>query len=312
MKTITSKKAVRLLPGLLPDDNKYTRGLCELVVGDPIYAGAGVLAVMAATRMGAGYVRAYTSFETAAALRVVVVLQEEWGESCVCQPVDTFVEHRHAACEGRPCAVVVGSGFAVSDAAKATVLDVLRLTQAPVLVDGGGLATLATDEGASALRERFVAGLPTVITPHRGEADRILATLNTEEVQASRARCEKKGIPAAAFDALLIARAFGVICVLKGPDTYIADGNEESADDVFVLTCGTPALAKAGTGDVLAGSIGSLLARGMEPKDACALGVFVHARAGVLAAADSAELCVTTEDVLAHLPHAIRALDRKP
>ena len=71
MKTITSKKAARLLPGLLPDDNKYTRGLCELVVGDPIYAGAGVLAVMAATRMGAGYVRAYTSFETAAALRVV-------------------------------------------------------------------------------------------------------------------------------------------------------------------------------------------------------------------------------------------------
>ena len=294
MKTITSKKAARLLPGLLPGDNKYTRGLCELVVGDPIYAGAGVLAVMAATRMGAGYVRAYTSFE-----------------SCVCQPVDTFVEHRHAAREGRPCAVVVGSGFAVSDASKATVLDVLRLTQAPVLVDGGGLAALATDEGASALRERFVAGLSTVITPHRGEADRILATLNTEEVQASRARCEKKGIPAAAFDALLIARAFGVICVLKGPDTYIADGNEESADDVLVLTCGTPALAKAGTGDVLAGSIGSLLARGMEPKDACALGAFVHARAGVLAAADSAELCVTTEDVLAHLPHAIRALDRK-
>ncbi|PWM46069.1 MAG: bifunctional ADP-dependent NAD(P)H-hydrate dehydratase/NAD(P)H-hydrate epimerase, partial [Coriobacteriia bacterium] len=56
MKTITSKKAARLLPSLLPDDNKYTRGLCELVVGDPIYAGAGVLAVMAATRMGAGYV----------------------------------------------------------------------------------------------------------------------------------------------------------------------------------------------------------------------------------------------------------------
>ena len=120
MKTITSKKAARLLPGLLPDDNKYTRGLCELVVGDPIYAGAGVLAVMAATRMGAGYVRAYTSFETAAALRVV-------QPSCVCQPVDTFVEHRHAVCEGRPCAVGVGSGLAVSDASKATVLDVLRL-----------------------------------------------------------------------------------------------------------------------------------------------------------------------------------------
>ena len=154
MKTITSKKAARLLPGLLPDDNKYTRGLCELVVGDPIYAGAGVLAVMAATRMGAGYVRAYTSFETAAALRVV-------QPSCVCQPVDTFVEHRHAACEGRPCAVVVGSGFAVSDAAKATVLDVLRLTQAPVLVDGGGLAR-ALPHCASASSRGFLRLLPRI------------------------------------------------------------------------------------------------------------------------------------------------------
>ena len=301
MKTITSKKAARLLPGLLPDDNKYTRGLCELVVGDPIYAGAGVLAVMAATRMGAGYVRAYTSFETAAALRVV-------QPSCVCQPVDTFVEHRHAACEGRPCAVVVGSGFAVSDAAKATVLDVLRLTQAPVLVDGGGLATLATDEGASALRERFVAGLPTVITPHRGEAERILATLNTEEVQASRARCEKKGIPAAAFDALLIARAFGVICVLKGPDTYIADGNEESADDVLVLTCGTPALAKAGTGDVLAGMIAALLAQGMDALEASVLGAELHARAGLAAAARWSAIAVCAEDVVECLPAALAEL----
>ena len=60
---------------------------------------------------------------------------------------------------------------------------------------------------------------------------------------------------------------------------------------------------------MLAGSIGSLLACGMDPKDACALGAFVHARAGVLAAADSVELCVTTEDVLAHLPRAVRALD---
>ena len=259
---------------------------------------------MAATRMGAGYVCVYTCSEAAAALRVV-------QPSCVCWPFDTFAECDHPSSSRHPRAVVVGSGFAAGEASTDIVVDVLRHAQEPALVDGGGLAALANDEGAAALRERFVAGYPTVITPHGGEAARLLSVFDSADVQAARAHAKKRGVPEAAADALFIARAFGVICVLKGPDTYIADGNEETADDVMVLTCGTPALAKAGTGDVLAGAIGSLLARGMDPKDACALGAFVHARAGVLAAADSAELCVTTEDVLAHLPHAVRALDRK-
>lgn len=212
---------------------------------------------------------------------------------------------------GRPCAVVVGSGFAVSDASKATVLDVLRLTQAPCLSMAAGLRRLqptrALPRCASASLRGFLRLLPRI-------GARPTAFLQHSILKKSRHRAlvaKRKASRRRRLTHCLLQGAFGVICVLKGPDTYIADGNEESADDVLVLTCGTPALAKAGTGDVLAGSIGSLLARGMEPKDACALGAFVHARAGVLAAADSAELCVTTEDVLAHLPHAIRALDRK-
>lgn len=304
MEKITKKLAAGLLPQLSADANKYTRGTCELVVGQPSYPGAGVLATMAATRMGAGYVCAYTCSEAAAALRVV-------QPSCVCWPFDTFAECDHPSSSRHPRAVVVGSGFATGEASTDIVVDVLRHAQEPALVDGGGLAALATAEAAAVLRERFVAGYPTVITPHGGEAVRLLSTFDTADVQSARAHAKKQGVPEAAADALFIAQAFGVICVLKGPDTYIADGNEKSADDVMVLTCGTPALAKAGTGDVLAGTIGSLLAHGMDPKDACALGAFVHARAGVLAAADSVELCVTTEDVLAHLPHAVRTLDGK-
>ena len=98
---------------------------------------------------------------------------------------------------------------------------------------------------------------------------------------------------------------------MKGPNTYIADGNEECADEVIELACGTPALAKAGTGDVLAGIVASLLAQGMDPKDACILGTYVHAQAGVLAAAESSQLCVCAEDVIAYVPSAIRALEKK-
>ncbi len=304
MKTITSKKAARLLPTLAANDNKYTRGVCELVVGEPTYPGAGVLASMAASRTGAGYIEVYASAETAAALRVL-------QPSCVCWPIESFSECVHPTSERHPRAAVVGCGFAGCDASVETVLDVLANSQEPVLVDGGGLAALQTDAGKAAVRERFVAGFPTVITPHGGEAARIIGALHGVDANAERARAEKHGIPAAAADALLIARALGVVCVLKGPDTYIADGNEETADEILQLTCGTPALAKAGTGDALAGIIGSLLAQAVAPKDACALGVYVHARAGVLAAADSDELCVTAEDVVAHIPRAIRSLRAK-
>lgn len=304
MKTITSKKAARLVPTLASDANKYTRGVCELVVGEPTYPGAGVLCTMAATRAGAGYVEVYTCAETAAALRVV-------QPSCVCWPIESFSECIHPTSRRHTRAAVVGCGFAGCDASVSCVMDVLENAQEPVLVDGGGLSALATDECKALLRHRFVAGYPTVVTPHGGEAARIISSLGALGEEERSAHAKAQGVPPAAVDALLIARALGVVCVLKGPDTYIADGNEESADDVLQLTCGTPALAKAGTGDVLAGIIGSLLAQGMDPKDACALGTYVHARAGVLAASDSIELCVTAEEVAAHIPRAFRALQVK-
>ncbi|MFR4802507.1 MAG: NAD(P)H-hydrate dehydratase [Eggerthellaceae bacterium] len=101
------------------------------------------------------------------------------------------------------------------------------------------------------------------------------------------------------------------MCVLKGPDTFIASGDEESDRDVSALYQGTPALAKAGTGDILAGVIGALLAQGVSAYDACVAGTFVHARAGILASVDLGETCVTAEDVLSHLAPAVSALVRK-
>ena len=304
MKTITAKKAARLLPSLEWDANKYTRGTCELVVGEPTYPGAGVLAAMAASKAGAGYVCVYTCAETAAALRVA-------QPSCVCWPIDSFNECFHPTGSRHPRAVAVGCGFAGLEASTATVLEVLSHAYEPVLVDGGGLAALATPAGKEALRKRFEKGLATVIAPHGGEAERIIDSFGAELAGERRAKAELRSVPAAASDALFLARALGVVCVLKGPNTYIADGNEECADEVIELACGTPALAKAGTGDVLAGIVASLLAQGMDPKDACILGTYVHAQAGVLAAAESSQLCVCAEDVIAYVPSAIRALEKK-
>ncbi len=304
MKTITAKKAARLLPVLDWDANKYTRGTCELVVGEPTYPGAGVLAAMAASKAGAGYVCVYTCAETAAALRVA-------QPSCVCWPIDSFNECFHPTGSRHPRAVAVGCGFAGLEASIATVLEVLSHAHEPVLVDGGGLAALVAPAGKEALRKRFENGLATVITPHGGEAERIIDSFGADLAAARRAEAKRQGVPVAASDALFLAQALGAVCVLKGPNTYIADGNESCADEVYELSCGTPALAKAGTGDVLAGIVASLLAQDIDPKDACVLGTYVHAQAGVLAASESCQLCVCAEDVISHVPHAIRNLEKR-
>ncbi|MDO4443078.1 MAG: NAD(P)H-hydrate dehydratase [Slackia sp.] len=299
MKRVTAKQAARILPVVRADANKYTRGVCELVVGSERFAGAAVLAAKAANRMGAGYVKVYACEQVAAALHIA-------QPSSVVLPAEEFSASSHEARIARPHAVVAGCGMAGTEDEVRLVLDVLDKTKACVLVDGGGLAALACDEGIAVLRRRAAAGLPTVITPHGGEAAR-LARFVAKRC-GSRVDDSCADAPRTASD---LARAFDAVCVLKGPDTFIATGNEESPDDVILMDRGTPALSKAGTGDILAGAIGSLLAQGCDPADACVAGSFVHARAGVLASRDIGEPCVTAEDVLDYLAPAIASLARK-
>lgn len=322
MKSITSKKAARVLPFPRLDDNKYTRGVCELVVGSDAFVGAAVLAVSAANRMGSGYVKAYVGEEAARVLHVV-------QPSVVTFPRHNYGCDTHKQDERHPRATVVGCGMRGDQEELQLVVEVLESTEAPVLVDGGGLAALGTPEGLAVLKRRFVEGRSTVITPHGGEALRILQGIHEQlalEETASRGvlgsvrdakEFAARGARALAGNstpqemALALARALGVVCVLKGPDTFIASGEEESDCDVLALYQGTPALAKAGTGDILAGVIGALLAQGVSACDACVAGTFVHARAGVLASVDLGETCVTAEDVLSHLAPAVSAIMRK-
>lgn len=152
---------------------------------------------------------------------------------------------------------------------------------------------LASDKGRRLMRRRFVNGWPTVITPHAGEAARLAAPLDLPTDDPERL-------------ARLLALAYGAIAVVKGPDTFISDG-----DEVVRVTEGTAALAKAGTGDVLAGMLGALLAQGLDPVDASVLAVTLHARAGRIAADRLTAISVTAEDVVAAIPLAIRSVADK-
>ncbi|WP_139653655.1 NAD(P)H-hydrate dehydratase [Raoultibacter phocaeensis] len=275
------------LRGLLPfpkrDANKYSRGHLVLVAGSATYPGAACLASMAGQCMGAGYTEVATdpsAAPLARALRpsLVVTDDEAWLSR---EPLVSSAHH--------PSACVVGPGFDPDDERSQCLLfHTLETADAPVLVDGGALTALATDEGRKRCAKRLAAKRPTVITPHGGEAARLAKPL---------------GLPTDDAPALAnaLALAYGVTVALKGPVTWISDGEKEVCMDE-----GTSALAKAGTGDVLAGMIGSLLAQGLDPVDACLLAATLHARAARIAADELTAICVIAEDVIDYLPHAIK------
>ena len=306
----STEQLASLLPRPAADANKYSRGKALLVAGCAKYPGAACLAASAAQRTGAGYTEVLCAPESVAAVRAASpsLVVSSWGELLALEdgrdagPIDApeRVAARDAAREaifpparpGHPRAYLVGSGFDARDPQSAALVRaVLRNAAAPVVVDGGGLACLAEPDARDILRQRFVEDRPTIVTPHAGEAARMAKPLGIPTGDPARL-------------AYLLSLAYGVVAVVKGPVTWISDG-----DQVIRMGEGTPALAKAGTGDVLAGMTVALAAQGLGPVDACALATTLHARAGRAAAERLTELCVTAEDVVASLPEAVRSLD---
>jgi NAD(P)H-hydrate epimerase len=188
-----------------------------------------------------------------------------------------------AHCEGAS-AVLLGSGIGRSPEAKGVVGEVVRALDSPLVIDADALSLLGPDLAAVAAREA-----PTVLTPHAGEMGRMLG-VDAGEVEARRIA-----------SAVELAEGTGATVVLKGDDTVIRSGNVTAINDLP-----SPALATAGTGDVLAGVITAFLARGVEPLAATAAAVISHSRAGRVAA-DRIGLPegVVASDVISALPEAI-------
>ena len=247
--------------------------------------GAPVLAANAAMRAGAGYVTccAPGSQQPILATHLLEVMTRALPEddgSHVVAGVDDVL-----AMTERGGALIVGPGIGRTDGAQEFARALVRRSGVPVLLDADGLNAHA--ERLGDLRE---AGVPIVLTPHEGELARLLGG-TSDEVKAHRLARARQ----AAADA-------GAIVVLKGDDTLVA------RPDGFVAVSpgGSPALATAGTGDVLSGVIGALLAKEMDPFTAACAGVRLHALAGQLAAdrLDGPD-GVVASDVIAVLPLAL-------
>ena len=280
--------AAALLPRPGARSSKYARGVLGVCAGSGTYTGAAVLCVGGAVRGGAGMVRAVSTSLPADAVR------RTWPEAVV-----TAVEHGDAdgvLGAGRVQAWAVGPGLGTDDDA-ARVVRALLATDLPVLVDADGLTVLAQHPGW--LRDRDA---PTLLTPHVGEFARLVGREpgSTEADRLGAAR-------AAAAD-------LGVHVLLKGSATVVAAPDGQA----FVNPTGTGWLATAGSGDVLSGLCGALLATGLDPLRAGAVGAFVHGVAGGLAARGRAgpdgprpdgggEAPITGEDLVAAVADAWRA-----
>lgn len=279
---LATEGVIGAIPPRGAGDDKYRAGGVLAVAGAPGMSGAARLCTRAALRAGAGIVAACVPHGVRSEVAVgtpEVMVTGVAGDTGVSVGALDAIMHQAA----RVGAVVLGPGLGRDAATAPLVRAVLAGVALPVVLDADGLWHLGDD--LAALRERPA---PTVITPHAGEAARLLGT-SREQVDAGRL--------AAARD---LAERSGAVALLKGPGTIICAPGALPV----VIEGGTPALATAGSGDVLSGIIAALLARGMQAAEAATCAAALHARAGVLAGRGDGTIA---SDIIEALPEALAA-----
>ncbi len=285
--------AARAYPPRLPGAHKGDFGYLLVVGGSVGKSGAAALAGSAALRAGAGLVTVATARE---ALPFVAAQRAE----LMTEPLPSTAEGalarsalaRALELAGERDAVALGPGLGQAGETQAFISEFARRCPKPIVVDADGLNALAV-AGAELLRERSAA---TVLTPHPGEMAR-LSGRTIREVEADRV-----GV------ARLLAERTRAVVVLKGQRTVIADPSGR----VAINPTGNPGLAKAGSGDVLTGISGALLARGLSGWEAAIAAVYLHGLAGDLARDRFGEESLLAGDVIESLPRAILALKEAP
>ena len=245
------------LPARTPDAHKWHAAV-RVIACSRTMPGAAVLAVAAAQRAGAGMVQWSTpGADAAGSMPLEAVHRPLPATAWAAEALRSF-DRFHA--------VVIGPGLGRLDDVAANTREVAIRTPLPIVVDGDGLFALAWNaSGAAALlREREA---PTVLTPHDGEYQLLTgARPGADRIAATRR----------------LATDTHTVVLLKGPTTVVAAPDGE----VLVVRAGDARLATAGTGDVLAGVIGALLAMRLDPFEAAAMGAWIHGRAAMHGPAD--------------------------
>jgi len=249
-----------LLPVPGAESDKYRRGVLGVVAGSDRYTGAAWLSVGGAVRGGAGMIRLVSRPPAA------TVVRQHWPEAVITEIPEGDADAGLLRAAGRVQAWTAGPGMGTGPYSARLLAQVLR-SDVPVLVDADGLTLLAAGRGL------LPRGAPTLLTPHAGELARLLGA-DRDDVEARRIEHARKA-----------AGELGATVLLKGSTTVIA--SPQPGTPLLVNATGTPWLATAGTGDVLSGLAGSLLAQGLDAVEAAAAAAYLHGLAARLAAAGS-------------------------
>ncbi len=269
------------LPPRPADGHKGMFGRVLVVGGNDAMVGAPVMAGTSALRMGAGLVQiAVPKSILAAAISITPeLIGLGLGKGGAKNELLDAAEKADA--------VVIGPGLGQSADAAGRLAFLTKLEK-PTVVDADGLNLLASQKRWP---KSFKAH--AVLTPHPGEMGRLAKLLGRAEVP--------KDDDGRIDIAVAASNAFGQVVVLKGARTVVTDGQQ-----VYVNSTGDSSLSKAGTGDVLSGMIGTLLAQDVDRFSAAALGVHLHGRAGEIAGKRFGMRCVLAKDVIDAIPEAVR------
>lgn len=292
-----------------PDSNKGIYGHVGIVAGSRGMAGAPALVARAAQRTGAGLVTVLTAASVQPVLagkldeQMTLPLPEADGavSEAAFDAIARFAEKATVLC--------VGPGLTTAPGAVALVHRLITEIDRPLVFDADGLNALALQPDIISRRTRSERS-PLVLTPHPGEAARLL-NISIEQVQADRFGAVRE-----------LARRFHAVALLKGRYTLVSDVE----GSVTINTTGNPGMAAGGSGDALTGVIGGMLAQALapgkgadtregflaavvSPEKAVSMGVYLHGAAGDLAARKIGEIGMAASDLVERLPAARRILE---
>ena len=269
-----------LLPDRKENAHKGNFGRVLLLCGSRGFTGAAYLAAMGALRAGAGLVylgvpECIYQIE-AIKLNEAIVFPLPDREGMLCPEAIPLLAERLPQMD----ALVLGCGLGQSHGTEAVVRWVLEQARCPVVLDADGINLLSRHRDV--LRGRAGA---TILTPHQGEFLRLGFSIGEDRMASARQA----------------ARELGCVMVLKGHGTCVTDGQRE-----YINPTGNPGMAVGGSGDVLAGIIGSLLGQGLAPLEAAACGCWVHGAAGDQCARDLGQYGMLPTDMLNALPRLLK------
>ena len=271
-----------LIPTRPKDAHKGTFGTAVVLAGSLGLTGAAYLSSTAAARTGAGLVRllvADSIYQILAAkcTEVMATPVPEVAPGAVGHAAyDSIIRQLAAAEVG-----VIGPGLGRDSSTWRLAVDLALHARCPLVIDADGLNALADSQ-----RSKGKLGKNRVLTPHPGELARLTGQ-TAEAINADRTGAARKA-----------AKEWGAIVVLKGAHTVVAHPDGRMSEDPHEV----PALASGGTGDVLSGIIGGLIAQGSDPYSAAVTGVYVHAAAGRRIAERIGDSGLLASDLLPEIP----------